>query len=108
MNPGRVNFVTKSSRFSSFTDDANFLAKRAIQLFKDSGISPTDVRGMGLQMESLDNQTSISTKEKKKNSPLGNSNTKGNSPKRENVNKILNFSLLGSQSKLTSFFAVKK
>lgn len=65
MNPGRVNIVTKSSRLPSYCDDASFLAKRCIQLFKDTKINYGDVRGMGVQMEMLNNQSQSTTKKTK-------------------------------------------
>ena len=57
MNPGRVNIITRSSRLSDFTNSPTLIGKRAFQLFQDLNIVPSDVRGVGIQIEDLNNQT---------------------------------------------------
>ena len=101
MNPGRVNIITRSSRLSDFTNSPTLIGKRAFQLFQDLNIVPSDVRGVGIQIEDLNNQT----KSKKIST----------SPKNGKffLNILINtffylfFFIDAGQQKLTSFFKKK-
>ena len=53
MNPGKVKILTKSSKLPQCTDDAKVIGLEAIKLFYAFQINPSDVRGMGINIDNL-------------------------------------------------------
>jgi len=50
LNPGVVDIITRTSKFSLLTRDADLMASEAWKLFKQQQIPIEDVRGIGLHM----------------------------------------------------------
>ena len=54
MNPGEVNIINKSKTLHQKTDDPEVILENVLQLFKETNIEISDVRGIGLQISKLE------------------------------------------------------
>jgi len=59
MNPGENEIVTKSGTLNSFTDEPEVIASEAETIFEMLAIDLTEVRGIGLHLDQLDNQVKL-------------------------------------------------
>lgn len=113
MNPGKISQITRSARLADFTDDFELLSKRAFQLFKETEITVEDIRGIGLQIDMLNNGTTEQTSPNKGTSKVAKTEQSPSPTKGSKLFCILSFlfsfliQFYLEQQKLTSFFAKK-